>query len=45
MNQTFNEAMVSNLTNYDQIKSITRALSRKRECTVQGALYQIILEL
>ena len=45
MNQVFNEAMASKLTNYDQMKSIARAYSMKRECSVQEAVYHIMPEL
>ena len=45
MNQAFNEAMTSKLTNYDQMKSIAQAYSMKRECSVQEAVYHIMPEL
>ena len=45
INQAFNEAMTSKLTNYDQMKSIAWAYSMKRECSVQEAMYHIKPEL
>ena len=45
MNEAFNEAMTSKLTSYDQMKSIARAYSLKRECSVQEAVYHIMPEL
>ena len=42
MNQAFNEAKASKLTNYDQMKSIARAYFMKRECSVQEAVYHIM---
>ena len=38
MNQTFNKAMASNLTSYDQRKSIARAYCVKRGCSVPEAV-------
>ena len=45
MNQAFNEALASNLTNYIQMKSIAQAYSMKRKCSVQEAVYHIMPEL
>ena len=45
LNQAFNEAMALKLTNYDQMKSISRAYSTKREWSVQEAVYHIMPEL
>ena len=38
MNQTFNKTMASNLTSYDQRKSIARAYCVKRGCSVPEAV-------
>ena len=45
MNQAFNEAKASKLTNYDQMKSIAQAYFMKRQCSVQEAVYHIMPEL
>ena len=43
--QTFNEAMVSKLTNYDQMKSITQVYFMKRKYRAQEAVYHIMPKL
>ena len=45
MNQAFNEAMASKHTTYDQMKSITRTYSMKREFSIQEAVYHTMPEL
>ena len=45
MNEAFNEGMTSSLTINNQMKSITRAYSIKRNCHIPEAVYQIMPEL
>lgn len=45
MRQAAKEAVNSNLSSYQQMKSIARAYITKRECSVQEAVYHIMPEL
>ena len=45
MKQAVKEAMKSNKSAYEQMKSIARAYITKRECSVQEAVYHVIPEL
>ena len=43
--QAVKDAVTTNKSSYEQIKSVARAYSTKRECSVQEAVYQIMPEL
>ena len=45
MKQTKKEASTFNLNAFEQIKSISRAYSTKRECAVQEAVYRVMPEI
>lgn len=45
MRQAAKEAMKSNLSSYEQMKSIARAYITKRKCSVQEAVYHVMPEL
>ena len=43
--QAAKEALNTNKTNIEQIRSISRALQAKRECSMQEAVYLVMPEL
>ena len=45
MNQALKETWENKSNNYDQMKLIAQVYDSKRECILQGSVYQIMAEL